>query len=110
MTRTSTTAWSLGLVAVAGALFSIVVEAKQPPPPVADWVKYENLPPVTGPDGKTYSATCSGYPGMDPAFRFWARKTASKNLVVFFEGGGACWDNLTCTFPIAGLPPRVPQF
>ena len=31
-------------------------------------------------------------------------------LVVYFEGGGACWDNLTCTFPITGRPEPVPQF
>jgi len=104
------TVWSLGLVGAAGALFVTAVEAKQPPPPPAEWTQYQNLAPVTGPDGKTYSATCSGYPGTDPAFRFWARKTASKNLVVYFEGGGACWDNLSCTFPLAGLPQPVPQF
>jgi hypothetical protein len=74
------------------------------------WERIDNPAPVVGLDGKTHTAQCSGYPGTDPSFRFWARKGSSKNLVVFFEGGGACWDNLTCTFPIAGLPPQVPQF
>ena len=30
----------------------------------------------------------------------------AKNLVVFFEGGGACWDGLTCAAPITSLPPN----
>ena len=83
--------------------------AKQPAP--SEWIKYENLAQVIGADGKEHSATCSGFPGTDPSFSFWARRGTSKNLVVFFEGGGACWDDLTCTFPIAaGLPSQVPQF
>jgi len=75
------------------------------------WTMHENLAPVLGADGKTYTATCSGLPGTDPAFKFWSKKGASKNLVVYFEGGGACWDNLTCSFPIgSGLPSPAPQF
>lgn len=99
----------LGVVAIgAGALTVSSVYAKAPQ--AGEWTSYENLAPVNGPDGRIYTASCSGYPGTDPAFKFWAKKGASKNLVVYFEGGGACWDNLTCTFPIAGLPPQVPQF
>jgi len=69
---------------------------------------------ITGVDGKTYMPSCSGFPGTDPAFRFWAKKSAtgSRNTMVYFEGGGACWDNLTCSFPIGtGLPAQffVPQ-
>lgn len=85
------------------------VHAKKPVPPEPGWQKIENPPPVTI-GGKTYTATCSGYPGTDKTFSFWVRKGRAKNTVVFFEGGGACWDNLTCTFPIAGLPSEVPQF
>lgn len=74
------------------------------------WTKIENPPPVVGLDGQAHQARCSGFPGTDPKFSFFVRRTASKNLVVYFEGGGACWDNLTCSFPIAGLPAQVPQF
>jgi hypothetical protein len=66
--------------------------------------------PVQGIDGRSHVARCSGYPGTDDRFRFWTRKGKSRNLVVYFEGGGACWDSLTCTFPDAGLPADVPQF
>jgi len=50
-------------------------------------------------DGRTIDPTCSDAPGADPAFRFWARRGASNNLVVYFDGGGACWDDLTCSLP-----------
>ena len=75
-----------------------------------EWTKISVSGPVIGADGKEHSATCSGFPGTEPSFSFWAKQGTTKDLVVYFEGGGACWDNLTCTFPIAGLPPQVPQF
>lgn len=73
------------------------------------------VPPaqVVGVDGQTYAPSCSGFPGTDPTFRFWAKKSAtrSRNTLVYFEGGGACWDSLTCSFPIVpGLPAQIPQF
>ena len=79
---------------------------------VADtgWQKVTPSQSVTGLDGKSHRATCSGYPGTDKTFSFWTRRGTSRNLVVYFEGGGACWDDLTCTFPEAGLPADVPQF
>ena len=77
----------------------------------ARWRSIDNPGPVFGLDGRPHVAACSGYPGTDPRFKFWTRPGKSKDLVVFFEGGGACWDSLTCTFPIVdGLPAEVPQF
>jgi len=107
--RQSTRNLLAGIAVLAGATTASYAVAKAPA--AGPWTSHENLAPVTGPDGNTYTATCSGLPGTDPAFRFWSKKGASKNLVVYFEGGGACWDNLTCTFPIGGgLPPSAPQF
>lgn len=61
--------------------------------------------------GRVYQATCSGLPGTDPTFHFWVKRGSVDAVVLYFEGGGACWDGLTCSFPIApGLPPEVPQF
>jgi hypothetical protein len=89
----------------------ITFDATARPAEAGPWTIHENLAPVQGADGKVYTASCSGLPGTNPAFKFWSRKGASKDLVVYFEGGGACWDNLTCTFPIGGgLPPSAPQF
>ena len=77
----------------------------------AGWQRMENLPTVLrGVDGKPHTASCSAYPGTDPRFNFWAKRGKSKNLVVYFEGGGACWNDFTCTFPFADLPAEVPQF
>lgn len=65
------------------------------------WLKHGNLPAAMGADGKMHTAQCSGYPGTDSSFSFWSKKGSSKNLMVFFEGGGACWDDYTCTFPLS---------
>ncbi|MGD9815796.1 MAG: pectin acetylesterase-family hydrolase [Hyphomonadaceae bacterium] len=50
-------------------------------------------------DGRTVEATCSGAPGTDPAFSFWIKRGRSDRLVVYFDGGGACWDDITCAIP-----------
>jgi hypothetical protein len=53
------------------------------PPEFGTWVKYE-------PEG----ATCSdGSP-----YKFWVEfSETSDNVIVFFEGGGACWDYESCS-------------
>jgi hypothetical protein len=77
----------------------------------AGWERVVPASVITGVDGKTYAPQCTGYPGTDNQFSFWVQRTASRNVLVYFEGGGACWDNLTCTYPLVdGLPPQVPQF
>ena len=109
MNQGTARSWRLVAVLVGALLTPQVWAGNQVPPPGA-WTKYENLAPVIGADGKSHSATCSALPGTDPRFSFWARTGSSKDLVVYFDGGGACWDNFTCSFPIvAGLPPQVPQ-
>lgn len=50
-------------------------------------------------DGEVFTPTCSGAPGTDPAYRFWYRQGRGDGLVVFFDGGGACWDDVTCAVP-----------
>ena len=80
------------------------------PAQAGDWQKVVPSGPVLGLDGRPHRASCSGYPGSNPEFNFWSRKGKSRNLLVYFEGGGACWDNLTCTFPHADVPTGVPQF
>jgi hypothetical protein len=73
------------------------------------WAKVSPPATVTGIDGASHSAACTGYPGTDPSYHFYARKGKSRNLVVYFEGGGACWDSSTCTFPDGKLPESIPQ-
>ena len=65
------------------------------------WQTISNPGPVVGADGLPHRATCSGYPGTDPRFRFWVRPGDPKKLAVVFDGGGACWDDLTCSNPFS---------
>ena len=74
------------------------------------WQKIDNPPAVIGLDGQTHSATCSGFPGTDPTFSYWVRPGSSSNLLVYFVGGGACWDDLTCSHPFMPNSPNVLQF
>jgi hypothetical protein len=61
-----------------------------------EWQRFDNPAAVIGADGQLHEPSCSNYPGTDPTFRFWVRPGLSKNLVVYFEGGGACWDSASC--------------
>jgi hypothetical protein len=96
--------WRQGIfaAAAAAALWSLPAAVAQ----AADWTKHSNLATVTGADGQQHTATCSAFPGTVPAFSFWEKRGTSKNLVVFFEGGGACYDSITCSAPITSLPPN----
>ena len=65
-------------------------------------VAWQTIPdpgPVLGADGKLHQASCSAFPGTDPSWRFWVRPGDPKKLAVVFDGGGACWDDLTCSHP-----------
>lgn len=41
---------------------------------------------------------------VNNSFRFYFKQGKSKNLLVYFNGGGACWDDATC---IASLAPST---
>jgi hypothetical protein len=99
-----------GIATLAAAVFGLHAVAAEPqalPPMPGGWTKVEKLETVKGADGKEHTATCSGLPYTNPEFHFWAKRGNRNNLVVFFEGGGACWDDATCSSPIqiqAGAP------
>ena len=103
--------WLRALLAVLAATLALEAAAEpawQPDLP-SEWTMITPGPVEVG--GAVYQPTCSGLPGTDPTFHFWVKRGSVDEVVVFFEGGGACWDDLTCSFPIAaGLPPGVPQF
>ena len=63
-----------------------------------EWV--ELTPQAIEIGGVTIDPTCSGAPGSDPAYKFWARRGTENGLVVYFDGGGACWDDVTCAVPM----------
>lgn len=104
--RIARTALSLSAVrparAVLTALALSLLGAVLPAAAQAAWQTIANPPPVVGADGQMHAATCSGYPGTDPTYRFWVRPGDPTKLAVVFDGGGACWDNLTCSNPFGG--------
>ncbi len=64
----------------------------------SEWV--ELTPQAVEIDGRLITPTCSGAPGADPAYSFWAKRGRSDALVIYFDGGGACWDDVTCAVPM----------
>lgn len=84
------------------SLLTILALVAAPALAQSGWQTINNPPPVIGADGLPHQATCSGYPGTNPRFKFWVRPGDPKKLAVVFDGGGACWDDLTCSFPFGG--------
>ncbi len=74
------------------------------PPGPTSWQVFFPQPAVV--DGETLTPTCSKAPGTNPQFRFWARRGTADGLVIFFEGGGACWDDATCSLGISAANPN----
>jgi hypothetical protein len=86
----------------------LAAAASAPTQAASEWVTIDNLQPVIGADGRQHEATCSAYPGTDPSYRFWVRPGNPKKLAVIFDGGGACWNDATCSFPIGDVNNRSP--
>ncbi len=86
------------LVAAALALGGCsAARADAPAEAQSQWVQVTPAPARL--DGRLYTATCSQAQGADPAYRFWFHRGTADGLVVFFDGGGACWDDVTCAIP-----------
>jgi hypothetical protein len=66
---------------------------------VADgWVRI--VPDPVTIKGRRYTPTCSKAPGTTTAtYSFFYRQGTADGLVVFFNGGGACWNDGTCSKP-----------
>jgi hypothetical protein len=93
-------ALALGACSVAGATPVSSSPVAGAPAAVAapgHWV--EVTPEPVRINGQEFTATCSQAAGANPAYRFWYRQGAGDGLVVFFDGGGACWDDVTCAVP-----------
>ena len=71
-------------------------------PDVKDYAHFADLPL-----GKWVSLALSALTGCSDGtdYKIYARRGESDNLLVFFAGGGACWDGETCSQPI-----RFPTF
>jgi hypothetical protein len=54
--------------------------------------------------GRDLSPSCIGLPYMDPTFSYFVKGGTVNNLVVFFDGGGACWESMnTIYYPTCSL-------
>ena len=49
---------------------------------------------------------------LDNAFRFYFKEGKSKNVLVFFNGGGSCWNDATCvaSLALANVPGNRPTY
>ena len=65
--------------------------------PPSEWVRIDPTPVRI--DGRLYDPTCSDAPGADPPYAFWFKQGSVDGLVVYFDGGGGCWNDLTCAQP-----------
>ena len=70
------------------------------------WTKYD-------PDGtfeyNGLKPSCSGFPGIAPEFYFFAKGGTVNKLVIYFEGGGACWFDNMAVSPLYGEPVYKPM-
>jgi len=73
-------------------------------PEAGAWVRIEPKPMRI--EGRLHEPTCSAAEGADPSFAFWYRPGTADGLVVYFDGGGACWDDATCALPRLATPAR----
>jgi hypothetical protein len=83
---------ALGLGGAATAAASVPPDASSPP--------VDASPASAGPQGGweqiVPGGDCQCADGAE--FSFFARKADPTKVVLFFEGGGACWDATTCVF------------
>lgn len=42
--------------------------------------------------------SCAACPGCDPEYSFFVKGGKENKVVVYFEGGGACWDSKNCLY------------
>ncbi|MGE0663235.1 MAG: pectin acetylesterase-family hydrolase [Hyphomonadaceae bacterium] len=92
------------LAALALSACSAASAADAPSEMPSQWVQVD--PAAIRLDGRLFDPTCSQAPGADPQYRFWFRRGTADGLVIFFDGGGACWDDVTCAIPRLRAAPR----
>lgn len=90
-------AWGVAAVLALSAGGAARADAPPEGAQATGWVQV--TPEAVRLDGRLFQATCSEAAGTDPAYRFWVRRGTADGLVIFFDGGGACWDDITCAIP-----------
>jgi hypothetical protein len=70
--------------------------------PLLSDVQYTALEPgQTEYLGRTYDPQCM----QGDTYRFFGRRGSVNKLVMYYMGGGACWDGLTCSIPVCSTSP-----
>jgi hypothetical protein len=86
-----------GLEALVDDLVADVVTETTVSPNVPD-TAYMTIAPTGSTEylGKTLTPVCmNGTP-----YQFFAKRGSTNKLLVYYQGGGACWDSLTCSVPV----------
>jgi hypothetical protein len=68
--------------------------------PVLDDTEFQPVSPVgtIEYEGRTLEPRC-GFDD-DPDYHFFVKRGSTNNVVMYYQGGGACWENLTCNIPV----------
>jgi hypothetical protein len=68
--------------------------------PVLDDTEFQPVSPVGAIEyeGRTLEPRC-GFDD-DPDYHFFVKRGSVNKLLVYYQGGGACWENLTCGIPV----------
>jgi hypothetical protein len=92
-----TTATTAGIAADVDAAVADVVRNTIVSPNVDD-TQYTTISPVGPIDylGKTLNPTCI----KDTPYSFFVKRGTVNKLLMYYQGGGACWEQLTCSIPV----------
>jgi hypothetical protein len=68
--------------------------------PVLDDSEFQPVSPVGSIEyeGRTLEPRC-GFDD-DPDYHFFVKRGSVNKVVMYYQGGGACWENLTCGIPV----------
>lgn len=85
-----------GWVILGAAAFPASAQAPAQTP--SEWRQIAATPVTI--NGRMVTPSCSQAPGTtNPNYAFWFQQGTADGLVVFFQGGGACWSDGTCSKP-----------
>lgn len=70
-------------------------------PMLADAQYTTLMPGPTDYLGRTYTPQCM----QGDEYHYFVRRGSVNKLMIYYQGGGACWDNLTCSFPACRTEP-----
>jgi hypothetical protein len=90
-----TTATEEGLESQVDAIAARIARDTLSSPEAGDGASISITPGDTEYQGRTFHPVClNGTP-----YRFFARRGTVNKLVMYYQGGGACWEQLTCSVP-----------